>query len=165
MKFAPYTSGDFQKVILLLEKHIDFTPEVASPDPEGNLDLFKEEDVHAQSYILRSDDDTCVYAFMRVSKHSLKDGGQCFYVPELYAKNDGFAEDHAKTLLIEFEKSLFETKELCGIAHPQDQRASDFWQSNGYALSPERSIYNNIDDETLVAYRKPLQSCAGKANS
>ena len=158
MKFTPYSSKDFSKVLHMLEQHIDFAPDLASPVPDENLSMFEDPGHNIQSYILKSDDAAYVFAYMQVSKgkRDLKNGEPCFYVTELYAKNDGHAEEHAKALLTEFENVLITTSELCGNVCPGNEYASAFWEANGYHLSPERSVFYNVEHELLAAYRKCL---------
>ena len=156
MKFTQYTLKELPKVLRLLEKHIDFTPDVAAPIPGKNLELFKDSDGSGDDYILISEDGAHVFAYMAVTKRDLGSGESCFFVYELYVKDDGHAEEYAKRLLTEFETSLFETNALCGLVYPGSECASTFWEANGYCFSPERSIFTNAEDEPLAAYYKQL---------
>ena len=57
-----------------------------------------------------------------------------------------------------FLKQLSPDIILCINVHPAAQEIREFWESNGFILRPDLSIYTNSENEFISAYSLTLES-------
>lgn len=160
MLFKPYSPTDAKAVSELLNHHIDYAPDTIEPDRNtGNKELFDQfyidEQTSGYDFIAVDDDTGAVRGFMQLDRREVA-GAICWFVTQMFVENAVVAEDIAVFLITAFENTLTEAKELCIVIHPGDAKIVAFWESKGFAMSPERSIFSNTKDQRLFSYRKLL---------
>lgn len=160
MRFIPYNTNDADKVLKMLARHFDYTPELASADNnQSNIDYFREaycEDGYSGvCYVLKEDDES-VLGILEAAKYVGNKGGSCWYITSLFVLAGEEADTRAKHMIDLFCKSLHESKEICANVHPGAEKAAHFWTSIGFYPMPERSIFSNSENQRLIAYGKEL---------
>ena len=157
MLFVPYDIKNAEKVLEMLLRHFDYTPELASSDNNSsNIDYFREaycnEGYSGISYVLNADDES-VIGFLEATKKTCDKGKLCWYITSLFVLECEDADSNALYMIDLFCKSL---DEICANVHPSVEEAVRFWLSIGFCPNPERSVFINSEGQRLVAYWKKL---------
>lgn len=160
MRFIPYNTNDADRVLEMLSRHFDYTPELASADNNlSNIDYFREAycdtGYSGICYVLKADDES-VLGFLEATKHKGNNGSVCWYITSLFVLADEEADVRACRMIGLFCKSLHDADEICANVHPAVEEVVRFWLSIGFCPNPERSIFTNSEDQRLIAYWKKL---------
>lgn len=160
MRFVPYTVKDADKVLEMMSRHFDYTPELASAENKAsNIEYFKEvycsEGYSEICYILNADDKS-VLGFLEATKQRYKKGKQCWYITSLFALDCKESDDYAHYMVNEFCSILHDADEICANVHPSVGKAVRFWLGIGFRPNPERAVYINSEGQRLVACWKKL---------
>jgi len=159
MQFLPYSPDDSDRIESMLDNHIDFAPEVYSSAAKNeDTDYFRA--AYADScccginYVLKSDHDDLIAGFMEAKKKNTQNRVACWYITALFVANNDKAEENALAMVTAFQSSLCDSNEICINVNPKAKDIARFWSTHGFAPNPDRSIFSNADEQTLVAYWK-----------
>ena len=160
MKLVPYTNEDSMALLKMMEKHIDFTPEIETSENEkANYDYVHEMCIDKQngalSYLLKSDDGD-ILGYLSVCKHNGNQQWIYMRITSLFIKENRNSNCLAGTMFEFFTRLLQETKAICVNIHPSAIDAIDFWSNMGFIHTPELSSYTNIHEQRLVAYYRAI---------
>lgn len=160
MRFVPYNVKDADKVLEMMSRHFDYTPELASADNEtSNVDYFREvycfEGYSGISYVLSADNEFII-GFLEATMRKCERGKLCWYITSLFVLECKQADYYAQCMVDEFCNSLHEADEICANVHPSVGKAVRFWLGIGFRPNPERAIFINSEGQRLVAYWKLL---------
>lgn len=160
MRFIPYNTNDADKVLEMLARHFDYTPELASADNKvSNIDYFRElycnEGYSGISYVLNADDESII-GFLEATERKCKKGKLCWYITALFVLEGKEADYFAQYMVDQFCDSLHDADEICANVQPSVGEAVRFWLSIGFYPNPERSIFTNSEGQRLFAYWKKL---------
>lgn len=164
MKLVPYTNEDSTDLLKMMEKHIDFTPEIETPENEiANYDYVHEmcieNQIGALSYLLKSADETILGYISACSR----EGGQYLMhvrITALFVQENDDSVFLAGIMLERFMRQLCDAKDICVHINPNVKKAADFWSGSGFIQAPELSLFINEANWHLMAYWKPIfQGC------
>lgn len=160
MQFIPYNAKYADKVLKMMRRHFDYTPELASADNNSeNINYF--EDVYCKercseiSYVLNAEDETII-GFLEATERKCEKGQLCWYITALFALDCEEADSNARVMVELFCRNLRDADEVCANVHPAVDKAVRFWMNIGFVPNPERSIFTNSEDQRLIAYWKKL---------
>lgn len=160
MRFIPYNTNDAEKVLKMLARHFDYTPELTSADNSlSNIDYFRE--VYGETgysgicYVLLEDDES-VSGMLEATQYNGNKGDVCWYITSLFVRVNEEMDTKARYMVDSFCKSLHDINDICANVHPSDEKAARFWINNGFSPNPERSMFSNSENQRLVAYWKRI---------
>lgn len=97
MRLIPYKTNAADKVLEMLARHFDYTPELASAENRtSNIEYFMEaycdEGCSGISYVFNADDES-VIGFLEATERKCRKGELCWYITFLFVL-EGRAADH-----------------------------------------------------------------------
>lgn len=161
MKLVPYTNEDSTDLLKIMEKHIDFTPEIETSENEkANFDYVHEMCTEVQSealsYLLKLDDGEIV-GYLSACSHEGNQSTMYMRITFLLIKQNDRSNHWAEMMVDQFSHLLHEAKAMCVNVHPNRKMAIEFWRHMGFVHMPEMSEFTNADNQRLFAYWKFLR--------
>ena len=150
-----YSVGDYAAVRKMLMDYINYAPEYSTQCTETNDiqyfdESFSEITPGSIAYILRNGAGT-VEAFMTCEKWKAATGESGWYVKNMFVRQSDESAEVAKQMIDLFFKTVSSNEFLCVNVNAQCKDIISLWLQWGLRISPDRTIFRNADNETLVA--------------
>lgn len=153
-----YGIDAYAAVRKMLMDYTSYAPEYAEQSNEANDIRYFEENFWETlsgsiAYILKDVAGT-VEAFMTCEKGRTSSGESGWYVTNLFVRQSDVSVDVAKQAISMFSKTISDDEFLCINVNAQCKNIISLWQQLGFSISPDRTIFRNADDETIIALTK-----------
>ena len=155
MRLRSYHANDYEAVKEMLQDHINYAPEYIGQDSNtADMQYFEESFLSSrngfQAYVLL-DDENGIASFMTYEKREGSYGLPNFYITNLFVRHQREAECNAVNTIRLFKGFLSRDTSLYINVNPGAQSILAFWQQIGLHIQPERSVFSNVDGETIAS--------------
>lgn len=155
-----YHADDYAEVLEMLQDHINYAPEYGGLEAEENDRKYFEENFSngsagGNAYILMSDDKHII-SFMTCEKVPTECDRFRWYVTNLFVRKNMESNKTAKRAIDLFSEEIYENESLSINVNSEFKEIISFWQESGFKISPDRSVFQNADNEILIALTKGI---------
>ena len=77
-----------------------------------------------------------------------------WYVTNLFVRKNMESDKTAKRAIGLFSEGISEYESLSINVNPEFKEIISFWRESGFKISPDRSVFQNADNEILIALTK-----------
>ena len=155
MQLLPYSRNDAAEVRSVIADSINYAPEyidenIQKEDLEYFDEVFGKESSGGLAYIVKREGK--VVSFITCTGNMRINQKERWYITGLFVKKNKMTNTIASTSIELFLKHFSPDIILCINVHPAARAIREFWESNGFILRPDYSIYTNSENVIISAY-------------
>ena len=159
MQLLPYSRNDAAEVRSVIADSINYAPEYISEniqkeDLEYFDEVFGKESSGGLAYVVKQEGR--ITSFITCAGNLRINQKERWYITGLFVKKNKMTNTIASASIELFLKHFSPDIILCINVHPAAQAIRKFWESNGFILRPDLSIYTNSENEIISAYSPTL---------
>ena len=161
MQLLPYSRNDAAEVRSVITDSINYAPEyigknIEKEDLEYFDEAFDKESSGGLAYVVKQEGK--IASFITCAGNMRINQKERWYITGLFVKKNEVMNTIASASIELFIKHLSPDIILCINVHPAAQAIKEFWESNGFIIRPDLSIYTNSENEIISAYSPTLGS-------
>lgn len=161
MKLLPYSRNDAAEVRSVIADSINYAPEyigenIQKEDLEYFDEVFGKESSGGLAYVVKQEGK--IASFITCAGNMCINQKKRCYITGLFVKKNELINTIALASIELLLKHLSPDIIFCINVHPAAQAIRKFWESNGFILRPDLSIYTNSENEIISAYSPTLWS-------